>query len=274
MLTLFLNRQLAVRLEENSRKGKQQLIEAWNTLEQTSSVKAIEFDGVLALYAGPEYEINEVFGLGMSSQIDRQVLVRIEEFYKSHDDSCVIQVCPLAHPSLIETIQECGYDLSSFSYRWLLDLSSWQSPFDEVDPRIRVARTTEELEWARTVVAGSADKDDLSEDDHLDLARAFFRMTSSVPVLAEENGKTVAAGTLALNGEIATLFSTSTLPTYRKRGLQTALLDWRLKFAKEQGARIATIETAPDSDSQRNVERMGFRLAYVTSHLKKTMSSQ
>ena len=161
-------------------------------------------------------------------------------------------MCPLAHSSLIETIQECGYDLSSFLYRWVLDLSSWQSPFDEVDPRIRVARTTEELEWARTVVAGCADKDEL----------------------AEGNGETVAAGTLALNGEIATLFSTSTLPTYRKRGLQTALLDWRLKFAKEQGARIATIETAPDSDSQRNVERMGFRLAYVTSHLKKTMSSQ
>ena len=81
----------------------------------------------------------------------------------------------------------------------------------------------------------------------------------------------VASYILALNNGIAALFTTSTRSSFRKRGLQTALLDWRLRFAKENGARIATIETDPGSDSQRNAERFGFRLAYVTVELVKPL---
>ncbi|MDQ0191330.1 GNAT family N-acetyltransferase [Alicyclobacillus cycloheptanicus] len=94
-------------------------------------------------------------------------------------------------------------------------------------------------------------------------------MKSSIPLLAVEQGVIAAGGVLALNKGIAALFSTSTRPSYRKRGLQTALLDWRLRYAKAHGAEIATIETDPGSDSQRNVERIGFRLAYVTVQLIK-----
>lgn len=67
---------------------------------------------------------------------------------------------------------------------------------------------------------------------------------------------------------VAALFATSTKPAYRGLGLQTALLDWRLRRGQEAGMSIATVETAPDNGSARNVQRMGFRLAYVTTQME------
>lgn len=116
---LFLNHDLAFQIEEDLRKGNQQLIEAWNTLDSGASVQTIELDGILAVYGGPECPINEAVGLGMSSPVDGGTVTQIEEFYESYDYPTVIRICPLAHPSLIETMRERGYVLSSFEYRWM-----------------------------------------------------------------------------------------------------------------------------------------------------------
>ena len=49
---------------------------------------------------------------------------------------------------------------------------------------------------------------------------------------------------------------------FKKQGAQTALLDARLKFAKAQGCQIAIMGALPGSQSQRNAEKNGFRIAY------------
>lgn len=126
-----------------------------------------------------------------------------------------------------------GTYLTSFSYRWVLDLTLWDTPLDSPDPRIRVAERSEEIVWARAVSAGFADRDDLSAVEDIVLDRAFFQMESSIPVLAVENGQVAAGGVVTIGEQVATLFATSTRPAYRKQGLQTALLDWRLRYAKE-----------------------------------------
>ncbi len=272
-MTVFLNQDLAFKIESDLREGNKQVIEAWNRSGFGTTAKAIEVGNSLSVYGGSECPVNETVGLGMLSPVEESVLVEIEEFYHLNNHSAVIRVCPLAHSSLIELTQKRGYILNSFSYRWILDLSAWRSSFDLSDPRIRIATSNEEMEWARAVAAGFNDVDDVSKEQNLDLDRAFFRMQNSIPVLATENEVVAAGGILAINHEIAALFATSTRPSYRKRGLQTALLDWRLRFAKDNGARIATIETDPGSDSQRNAERVGFRLAYVTAELIKPVSN-
>ncbi|MDY0406127.1 hypothetical protein P5G51_012660 [Virgibacillus sp. 179-BFC.A HS] len=139
----------------------------------------------------------------------------------------------------------------------------------EADPRIRLADQDEEMFWVQAIAAGFADADHVPDSQNLDLERAFFKMQSSLPVIAFEDGNVAAGGILAIDKDMASLFTTSTRLSFRKRGLQKAIIDWRLRFAKERGARIATIETDPGSDSQRNVERAGFQLAYVTAEIIK-----
>ncbi len=268
---LFLNHALAARLEKDLRNGNKQLVQTWQSLDSESQAVALEMDGILAVWGGPDSPINEAVGLGMSSPVDDGMVNQIEQFYASNHHPSVIRVCPLAHSSLITILQQRAYVLSSFAYRWVLDLGSWNSPFEEADERVRVARSGEELMWARTVSSGFSDMETVPEGYDLYLDRAFFRMPGAIPVLSVVNDQPAAAGVLALNKGMAALFATSTLPSHRGHGLQTAMLDWRLRYAKENGARIATIETDPDSASQRNVERMGFRLAYVAVQMTRPL---
>jgi GNAT superfamily N-acetyltransferase len=49
----------------------------------------------------------------------------------------------------------------------------------------------------------------------------------------------------------------------RRKGLQAALLQERLRYASEQGCDLAMMVAEAGSESQRNAERKGFRIAYT-----------
>jgi hypothetical protein len=49
----------------------------------------------------------------------------------------------------------------------------------------------------------------------------------------------------------------------RRRGLQAALLHERLRYAFDHGCDLAMMVAEAGSESQRNAERRGFRIAYT-----------
>lgn len=59
------------------------------------------------------------------------------------------------------------------------------------------------------------------------------------------------------------IFTASTQMAFRQRGVQTTLLHTRLAFAAAMGCDLAVVQTKPGSASQRNVQRLDFRLAYT-----------
>ncbi len=62
--------------------------------------------------------------------------------------------------------------------------------------------------------------------------------------------------------KIFALCGAGTLAEYRGRGLQTALLRARMAAAVEAGCEFAAVVTQGGTTSQRNAERLGFRVAY------------
>ena len=53
------------------------------------------------------------------------------------------------------------------------------------------------------------------------------------------------------------------VPEMRRRGLQAALLRERMRYALEHGCDLAMMVAEAGSQSQRNAERTGFRVAYT-----------
>jgi hypothetical protein len=49
----------------------------------------------------------------------------------------------------------------------------------------------------------------------------------------------------------------------RRRGLQSALLQERMRYAFDHGCDLAVMGAEAGSGSQRNAERNGFRIAYT-----------
>jgi GNAT superfamily N-acetyltransferase len=70
-----------------------------------------------------------------------------------------------------------------------------------------------------------------------------------------------------VHGDIALLSGATTLPAWRRRGVQTALLAHRLDDAAASGCRLACVVTAPGTRSQANAQRGGFSLLYARAVL-------
>ncbi len=58
----------------------------------------------------------------------------------------------------------------------------------------------------------------------------------------------------------AVLAATATLPEWQRLGCQTALIARRARDAAAAGCDLLAVEPTPGSQSQRNLERLGFRL--------------
>lgn len=81
--------------------------------------------------------------------------------------------------------------------------------------------------------------------------------------LAEVDGEPGAAGVLNLHEGVALFGGAATVPELRRKGLQAALLEERMRYAYEQGSDLAMMVAEAGSNSQRNAERKGFRVAYT-----------
>ncbi len=83
------------------------------------------------------------------------------------------------------------------------------------------------------------------------------------PYLARVEGVPAGVGMLYARNGTAYLTLASTLPAFRRRGCQTALLRHRIAGAHALGCDLLTGSTAFDSISQHNLERAGLRVAYT-----------
>ena len=61
----------------------------------------------------------------------------------------------------------------------------------------------------------------------------------------------------------------STRLAFRRKGIQRALIDARMATARSKGCDLAMVLTEPGNDSQRNLHRAGFELAYTIVVLQK-----
>lgn len=269
-MALALTADLARQLESGAAAALPRLLAALRTVAPDQPGDILQRDDVAAFYGGPTSPLNDAIGLGLFGPATSEALDAVEEFFSSRGHRSVVRVISLAHPTALKLAAARGYRLTELGHRWVLDLSEWHSPLAAPDGRVRPASAPEEeLTWARAVEGGFADADDPGPDADLTAARTFFRMEGAMPVIAVQDGQAAAGGMLDLVGDVAALFAAATRAAYRRRGLQAALLDWRLRTAQAMGKALATIETDPGSASQRNVERMGFQLAYAVATLER-----
>lgn len=84
--------------------------------------------------------------------------------------------------------------------------------------------------------------------------------------LALVGGRPAATAELHLTEKgVGYLAGAATLAEFRGRGLQTLLIRLRAAEARRQGCSLMGAETAVGSQSQRNMEAQGMRLAYTKS---------
>jgi ribosomal protein S18 acetylase RimI-like enzyme len=102
--------------------------------------------------------------------------------------------------------------------------------------------------------------------------RDQFEIDGSVRYVAYLEGTIAGGGSARLEAGLAQLTGAATLPEYRRKGVQTAVLRTRLIDAAREGCDLATVTVQPGSKSMQNAQRAGFSLLYPRAILLKKWS--
>jgi GNAT superfamily N-acetyltransferase len=231
--------------------------------------------GGVAVYAGPSSPMNKIIGAGFDGPPAPGELTAVEEAFFERGAPVRAEVASLADPEWCRLLTARGYQLHGFENVLGRDLSV-QEPNNPAASGIIVTLSADRREWMDVVVEGFAAPDtgvvsapgesfprEAVEQAMADVASA----RGFVQYVAQIDGRIVGGASQRITNGVAQLCGAATLPPFRRRGVQSALLYARLHDARRAGCTIAVVTTEPGSKSQENVQRSGFELLYTRAIL-------
>lgn len=244
--------------------------------------------GGVAVFSGPGSPINKLIGVGFADGPDAARLDTIEARFATHACGVQAEISTLADPAWHAAFAPRGYALAGFENVLGLTLDSRSAPVtpgvtDGVPDGshhivVTVCRGDEAAAWLDVMVSGFAEPDVVAaqaggQDYPRQAIERVFGDLGAVPgfrrYLARVDGVAAGAAGMREFEGVAQLCGAATLPAFRRRGVQAALLHARLRDAARRGCDLAVVTTAPGSPSQQNAQRRGFALLYARAlHVK------
>jgi GNAT superfamily N-acetyltransferase len=208
----------------------------------------------------PVLMTNRVMGLGVIGPATDAELDEIADRFGEREH--MISLAPGAAPAdLADRLRERGYRPG---YAWVkFRRSAIEPPVVKTDLRVELAGPDQAEAFARVVTEGYG----MPAAGGEPLLRVVGRPGWAC-YLAYAGDEPASAGLVRVRPDGAWLGAAATLPEFRRRGGQGAIMAARIRYAATQGCRRIVTETGevapgrPDN-SYRNILRYGFEAAYV-----------
>ena len=207
---------------------------------------------------------NRVIGLGLFQTATEEMVDNIISKYKNAGiKRFFIQIHPEAAPPKLK---------DWFAKRNIVHYNNWvkhyrgveNPPVVETELEIREVKSKDDVDRFGEIITLSFEWPDEMRlwFEHL-VGRKCWKT-----YLALEGDKAVAAASMYVKDDCGWLSFASTLPGYRGKGAQTALIARRIQDAAELGCKVLTVETAEDNEEKRsqslqNIQKMGFEVAFI-----------
>ncbi|MBS1518592.1 MAG: GNAT family N-acetyltransferase [Bacteroidetes bacterium] len=194
--------------------------------------------------------------MGFTEIPERNLISEIMDFFKGRKGIYAIQIPPhLVDEKLKDFLTEKKFSVKNYWARFCRDTD--EDVKTKSDLKIREINAEEGKVFAGLVCSV------------FDMPSEITPLVSSVTgksdwkhFLAYDNDKPVATGTVFIHGNTAWNCFAASLPEYRGRGAQGALIAERIKAARDAGCKYITSETHIDNESYRNLLRYGFKVLY------------
>lgn len=233
----------------------------------------LDVAGGVAAWARPGSPMNKAIGIGFVGPVTARDAASIADLFASRGEAARVEISTLVDPEAFAELHRAGFALRGFEHvlgRSLEDLE----PQSDSSIAVQRLEPRQDPVFTRIAVDGFLRPDGSTSGDE-EFPRAVLEevMTDLTGApgmrgyLARIDGVAVGIASCRLEDGIAQLCGATTLPEYRRRGVQRALLAARLADARSAGCELAVVTTAPGSTSQANVQRQGFELLYARAIL-------
>ncbi|MFA6915681.1 MAG: hypothetical protein WC222_04735 [Parachlamydiales bacterium] len=268
-MKIYSDKALSQQLEKTEARYNAEFVHSRLRMFPDSGAEWIEVEGTYAMFDGLESPLTQTFGLGLFEKLSLKTIEKLEKFYQRFSAPIFHEVSPMADSSHMDILCKCGYqpvELTSILYKPLLKKDSAYQLNPEIATR-QMLEGEEEI-WASTSAKGwSTEAPGLYEFIYK-FAQIATQSRGVLSFFANLNDKPISTGMLYIDNDIALLAGDSTIMEGRNRGAQNALIDARLSYAADHGCSIAMMAASPGSQSQKNAEKKGFRLAYTRTKWK------
>ncbi|MGA8742419.1 MAG: GNAT family N-acetyltransferase [Terracidiphilus sp.] len=259
---IFANLELAKRLEGAEAYACAQFAMARKRIFPESTSEWMTCAGATVVFDGIDAPTTQTFGLGLFEEPTPAALEEIERFFCERGAEVMHEVCPFAGVATLDLLCARGYrpfEISGVLCRPVEPPAEMHAP----DIRVRVVGLDEAQLWSDINARGWTHEHPEFEEFVREAGVLMAAREGSPCFLAEIDGTPGAAGALTIHEGVALFGGAATVPEMRRRGLQAALLQERMRYAAEHRCDLAVMVAEAGSNSQRNAERKGFRVAYT-----------
>ena len=215
-----------------------------------------------ALYNGSCTQLNRVIQLGLTGPVNDQTVDEVERFYHKFGEKVTISISTdSTHRSLVELLERRGYQRSPMQRTLLRPLQNEERPSPPGDIGLSLVAVDYAETWARLVAAGFRSHDTPLEQispREVDIFHVLGFAENCYPFLATWCEELAGGGVVVIRDDMAFLFTASTRHQYRRRGVQTALINERLRLAASSGCKFAISAAGWGSQSEGNLTKSGF----------------
>jgi GNAT superfamily N-acetyltransferase len=281
---LFADLTLARRIERAECRLTTDVAQLIQARASSPGVFMASLAGGVAVHVGDEAPFNKAIGLGLEGSFDeaaQEGLAAIEREFDARHAPLQVELATLADGSFARSLTQRGYTLVGFENVLGLRLDealAARLSASPAPPGLSIAHSSgpDCDAWVETVIEGFAHPDAVpGGESHESFPREALtqvmkdmaRASGFGHYLASLDGGVVGGAGLRTSEGVAQLCGSATLPTARRRGVQTGLLARRLLDAWRAGCDVAVITTQPGSKSQQNAQRHGFTLLYARAIL-------
>ena len=246
-------------------------VRAANAVDHTTSLAALEpqwgsrihriADGWLVL-AGRGMYITQAMAAGLDVDLGPADLDLVVTASLEMGVSAAIEVTPTTSALTVRRVQAGGFHHDPNADITCLTRPTVGSPVeapDDVDVR-PVASPADLAHWqatARSAWGHTSPDARRASDAFAAAAHALDHEHMAIAYDAADQ-RTLGCASMTVNDGVAMCGGMSTLPTERRRGVQAALLRYRLGLAADLACDIAVTTAASGSASERNLRRHGF----------------
>jgi GNAT superfamily N-acetyltransferase len=228
--------------------------EALRRYGPSDPIALLKVAGGYAFCCGPDYPVNQIVGMGLYDEVTEADLDQLEDFFRSRGLPCSVVLSPLAHASLRSMLGERGYSIAEFNTVLIRRIRP-EEPFSP-PPGVTIEGVTDDTvgPWMQAIAKGFEQDIVVAES----VFGGFATLPGALPFLARIEDKVVGGcgGRVIPEARIAAFFGTATLPEYRGRGVQSALIAKRLQEAALAGCCCGEHESGQRLAAQHGASRL------------------
>ena len=220
------------------------------------------FAGGWLVLAGPGMYVNQAMVAGLGTDVEIGDLDLLVQASTRSGVAAAIEITAATSPTTVDRVERRGFvhdrgaDITCLTRRVSAD------PVDAPDHvQVRPVASPAELAlWQRTARAGWGHVAPAAIRASDAFAAAAWALDTEHMAIAfdGDDGLVLGCAAMTVREDLAMCGGMSTLPAHRRRGVQAALLRYRLALADRLGCRLALTTAAAGSASERNLRRHGF----------------